>query len=175
MVIYLLTPFGYNYRGKVVYNRITNIQLSEDQVYKLFYQLSQNKSFIGLIYFPEKKILITYFLPSLQWQIFLLTGLASFLGGIALDSWLKSSSSSGTGYFTPENPPGLPNLSFTDILKIGLISIIASFVVYIGVNAYVSIKKGEYMKEVYAPITKELLPATKEAVGGLYKVITSRS
>ena len=136
------------YNGPVYWYRIP-VKVPEDKVQDIInaYYKEYGSIFVGMYYDPN--FIVLYFKPvkSYQWEIVIPVILAMAVGalGYAYFTSQPASGYSGSLFDNNGNPAGIP-LSFTDILKIGLIVIIVGIGAYIGVNTYVAYKKGEYLE-----------------------------
>lgn len=144
--IYLLTQCGLTYKGKAKYQRyFTNKGLTRDQVKTIFENLYKQFgcSLLGVYYHPDSGLLMVWVKePVMSYMPWLFLVPLAVVGGVILYFAFKGS---GSGEWNPTNPPGLSSISFIDLIKVGLIVLIAGAVVYIGVNAYASIKRAEKM------------------------------
>ena len=136
------------YNGPVYWYRIP-AKVPEDKVQDIIRVFSERYGsiFVGVYYDP--RFIILYFKPvqSYQWQIIIPVILSMAVGALGYAYFTSKPSSGYSGSLLTSNgtPVGIP-LSFTDLLKIGLIVIIAGIGAYIGVNTYVAYKKGEYLE-----------------------------
>ncbi len=168
--IYLLTQCGLTYKGKAKYQRyFTNKGLTRDQVKTIFENLYKQFgcSLLGVYYHPDSGLLMVWVKePVMSYMPWLFLIPLAVVGGVILYFAFKGS---GSGEWNPTNPPGLSSISFTDLLKIGLIVLIAGAVVYIGVNAYASIKRAEKLSpEEVVPlgyIRREFIEPTARYTG----------
>lgn len=166
MVIYLVKEEALKYKGKVKWIRISNLYANENDIRKIFEKLYERESFLGLLYDPDEKVLLLYFIPSLIAWLPIVIGLSSFIGGMIIQGVIMKRAEEGIGEWDIRNPPGY-SIGFWDILKFGILSLVIAFIVKIGVDAYVAIRKVEYMPSPYQviePYVREAYKVGREIV-----------
>lgn len=150
---FLITEEALTYKG-IAYWYKFNIDIDEkelEEIFKRLYELKKD-TFLGLLYDKDKKELILYFKSSLIAWLPIVIGLSSFIGGMVVQSILIKATS-GSGTWDIRSPPGY-SISFWDIIKFSILALSVAFLVKVGVDAYVSFKKVEYMPSPYQIIEK---------------------
>jgi len=136
------TPFGTRYKGRAIYLRYALQKgLTKDQVREIFEQLMEKTpNLLAMRYDPKTGIAVIFIAKTsliVWWAIAIPVAI---IGGVIAGYFLGH----GETDYTSGIVPGF-NISFWDIIKFGALAFIIAGIIKIGVDAYVSVKKKEYM------------------------------